>query len=191
MDAFGNTDPGGKAKETLVEQITQECAEVFGRIVCEHKRAVFSVAYGKLQNTHDAEDVMQDVFVEAYRNYNRLRNPKKIRAWLHKATIYRCKDHVRKAVRRGRRERIFADSVSNNPSTDSRAEKERRDTVIEAIGSLPEKYRVIIMLKHFARLSYTEISEMTGLGKPAINNRLRAARKKLRDILIEMGEGVD
>ena len=50
---------------------------------------------------------------------------------------------------------------------------------------------MVVMLKHFARLSYADISEMTGLSNATISKRLQAARKKLKTTLIDMGEGVD
>jgi RNA polymerase sigma-70 factor (ECF subfamily) len=158
--------------------------------VREHKKGVFSVAYAKLRNAHDAEDVMQEVFIEAYRNFHKLR-PGKIRAWLYKATVYRCKDHVRKAMRREKRELAFADLRLSNPSADAQIERERCDTVLAAIERLPEEHRIVIMLKHFARLSYADISKTTGLSTPTIGNRLQAARKSLREKLIEMSQGAD
>lgn len=191
MDASGKTKKNSVTKRPPGKQATQERAELFAQLVCENKRAVFAVALAKLRNPHDAEDVMQEVFVEAYRNFHKLRNPHNIGAWLHKATIYRCKDHFRKKSRREKRERIFAETVQDNPSTGASAETGGNDAVLEAIELLPEKYRHVLLLKHFAMLSYNEISEMTGLSAAAIGNRLQAARKKLQGKLTEMGEGVD
>lgn len=166
-------------------------AERFAQLVRENKRAVFAVAQAKLRNSHDAEDVMQEVFIEAYRKCRKLRNPNGIGPWLYKATLYRCNDHFRKKSRREKRERIFTETVSGNPSTGAPPDSGISDAVLEAIELLPEKYRQLLMLKHFAQLSYSEISNMTGLPKSKIGNRLQAARRKLREKLIEMGEGVD
>ena len=190
-NAFGQRKKHDRTKETSVKRHTQEGAEVFGQFVCEHKKAVFAVAYAKLRNMHDAEDIMQDVFIEAYRNFHKLRKPGKIRAWLCKATIYRCTDHIRKMSRRRKREMVFAASVPDNPSTGALVENEHCEAVVEAIGKLPEKYRVVVILKHFSQLSYSEISEMTGLSTTMIGNRLQVARKKLRENLNETVEGVD
>lgn len=132
---------------------------------------------------------MQDVFIEAYRNYHKMKKPEKVSAWLFTATNYRCNDHIRKRSRRVRREQVFAasDNPSSNPAVEAGIEKERRHDVVKAIGSLPEKLRVVVMLKHFARLSYTDISRMTGLSKTTIDGRLRTAKKKLGQKLLEMG----
>ena len=155
----------------------------------QHQKAVFAVAYGKLRNVHDAEDIMQEVFIEAYRNYHKMKKPGKISAWLFTATTYRCNDHIRKKSRRQRRENIYA--KANNPSpdatTEAQAKKERHHVILNAIGTLPEKLRLVVMLKHFARLSYADISTMTGLSKTTIDGRLRTAKKKLGQLLIDTG----
>jgi RNA polymerase sigma-70 factor (ECF subfamily) len=176
-------------KEAFVKPKTQEAAEAFGRIVHQHQKAVFAVAYGKLRNVHDAEDVMQEVFIEAYRNYHNLKKPEKVSAWLFTATKYRCNDHIRRKSRREKRERAYAGAhnLSSDPSTESQVERERHHAVLKAIGSLPEKFRLIIMLKHFARLSYADISKMTGLSKTTIDGRLRTAKEKLGQKLVDMG----
>ncbi len=77
-----------------------------------------------------------------------------------------------------------------NPGTNERTDEGRADDVLEAIGRLPEKYRVVVMLKHFGGLSYDDISKMTGLSKTTIDGRLRTAKKELKQTLIEMGIGV-
>lgn len=181
----------GETKEASVGRKTPEDSHVFARIVHEHKRAVFAVAYAKLRNMHDAEDVMQEVFIAAYQSLKKLRKPDSIGAWLHRATLYRCKDHIRKKVRRKKREHIFAEAVANNPTSSTQADIEQRDALLEAIGRLPEKYRLVLMLKHFAQLSYADISSLTGLSNTAISNHLQLARKRLKATLIKMGEGVD
>lgn len=191
MDASDQTERNRMANKVPTEPAAPGSAELFEKVVCENKKAVFAVAYAKLRNAHDAEDVMQEVFIEAHGKFHKLRNPNGIGAWLYKATIYRCGDHFRKSARREKRKRAFAETAPNNPSMGARAEDGTGDAVVEAIGLLPEKYRQVLMLKHFAGLSYAEISAATGLSKSKIGSRLQAARKKLRERLTKMGEGVD
>ena len=183
------------AEKLPTEPAAPESAELFEKVVCENKKAVFAVAYSKLRNAHDAEDVMQEVFIEVHRKFQGrfkdMRNPNGIGAWLHKATIYRCGDHFRKSARRRKRESAFAETTASNPPTGAGPGEGLSEAVLEAIGRLPEKYRQILMLKHFAGLSYAEISRTTGLSESVIGNRLQAARKKLREKLTKMGEGVD
>jgi RNA polymerase sigma-70 factor (ECF subfamily) len=79
---------------------------------------------------------------------------------------------------------------SSNPSEESLAEKERHHAVLKAIDALPEKLRLVVMLKHFAKLPYADIAKMTGLSKTTIDGRLRTAKKRLNQLLSESGIGV-
>ena len=191
VDASGQTERNDVTKRALRESAAHDNSELFAELVRENKRAVYALAYAKLRNAHDAEDVMQEVFIEAYRNFRKIRDPNNIGGWLRKATIFRCKDHFRKNVRRERREQRFAETSPANPLTNTTPVAGTANGVVEAIELLPEKYRRILMLKHFAGLSYTEISALTGLSNTTICGRLQAARKNLREKLAEIVQGVD
>lgn len=167
----------------MPEQRREENVEAFGLLVQKHQRAVFCLAYGKLRNVQDAEDVTQEVFAEAYRKMTRLAHHDYALGWFMKATIFRCKDHLRKTLRRRKRELNYMDFQKS--STDARHAEDRSDGLIDAIATLPEKYRTLLMLKHFAKLSYADISRITGLPKSTIDGRLRLAKKELKAMLEE------
>ena len=156
-----------------MERADKQIPSDFAEIVRRHQRAVFAVAYSKLGNSHDAEDVVQEVFLEACRNAQKMKTPEKMLAWLFRTTTYRS-----------------ANSAPTNTPADTLAEKERQAAILEAVDSLPAKFRLVIMLRYFAQFSYADISEMTGLTKGAIDGRLRSATKKLKDHLLRMGIGV-
>lgn len=174
-----------------MKQKSQEAINEFVQTVSEHQRAVFAAAYAILRNRQDAEDVTQDVFVEAYRNAHKLDNPEKLLPWLYKVATYRCKEHFRKKSRRERREATFMESYARNPSSYPLADEDRRRILMNAINLLPEELRTVFMLKHFAQISYAEISNMTGLSKTTIDGRLRTAKKRLRERLVDMKTEVD
>lgn len=175
-----------------MEQKSREAIDAFVRTVLErHQRAVFAAAYAKLRNRSDAEDVTQDVFVEAYRSANRLENPEKLRPWLYKTTSNLCKAHFRKKSRRERREAVFVERHADNHPPELLDDADRKKVLMKAIDELPEELRTVFMLKHFGQVSYAEISEMTGLSKTTVDGRLRTAKKRLRKELVGLGVGVD
>lgn len=181
--------PRFTSKDASVKQKDKGLDGAFTDFVRAYQKAAFSVAYGKLRNVHDAEDVAQDVFAEAYRSRNRLDNSKKTSAWLFRTIGYRCNDHLRKKIRREKRELDYAEATSSG--CEGQFDGENTDGLFEAIKLLPEKYLVPVMLKYFADLSYIEISRMTGLSKAKIDHRLRAAKKKLKENLTSAHEGGD
>lgn len=184
---FGH--PRITSREVSVKQSDGGLDGAFTDFVREYQKAAFSVAYGKVRNPHDAEDVVQEVFAEAYRRRDRLNNPRKTSAWLFKLIAYRCNDHLRKKIRREKRELDYARSTNSNGESQDRADS--NDGLLEAIEQLPEKYLMLVMLRYFADLSYVEISRMTGLTKAKIDHRLRIAKRKLRENLDSAHKGGD
>jgi RNA polymerase sigma-70 factor (ECF subfamily) len=171
-------------KETRVD-LTSRDTEAFARLVREHQKAVFSIAYAKLGNAHDAEDIKQEVFVEAWRNLQKLAAHERVQAWLFTVTVNRCKDYLRKKFRREKREVVYMES-SPQELKDIQNDPEVYEKVLKAVSDLPEKIRMVIMLKHLAQMSYDEISKMTGLSKTTIDGRLRMGKKKMRQRLLEL-----
>ncbi|RJP68036.1 MAG: RNA polymerase sigma factor [Candidatus Abyssobacteria bacterium SURF_17] len=190
-DASSEGTDKNDTKEALVTRQSQDAVSAVSSMMREHQKAVFSLAYARLRNAHDAEDVTQDVFVEAFRQIRKLKDARHVLPWLFRVTSCRCKDHVRKVIRREKREADFAWMRSLNPLDDPTLEEQRRDALVKAVDGLPEKFRVVVMLKHFARLSYDDISKMTGLSKTTIDGRLRTAKKRLRKTLSAIGEEAD
>jgi RNA polymerase sigma-70 factor (ECF subfamily) len=178
----------GETKDRFVEN--SGAREAFARIVHEHQKAVFALAYARLGNVHDAEDVKQEVFVEAWLNMDKLRTHEKVNAWLFKVASNTCKEHSRKMSRREKREVRFAE-LTEATSSASKQSQEKEEAVMQAVSLLPEKLRIVVMLKHFAKLSYEEISKMTGLSKTTIDGRLRIAKKRLRQKLARMDVETD
>jgi RNA polymerase sigma-70 factor (ECF subfamily) len=157
--------------------------EEFVRLMQENQKAVFSLAYGKMGNVHDAEDVAQQVFFEIFQNARKLKDPQKAAGWLFKLTVNRCKDSFRKKYRRERREAEYAGLANQVEAVIA-----EDCGILDMVSQLREKFRTIVMLRYFAELSYAEISAMTGLSKNSIDGRLRAAKKELRRKLVEMNE---
>lgn len=167
-------------------QEEMDALEDFTQLVRANRRTVFSVAYAKVRNVQDAEDITQEVFAEAYRKMEILADHKNVAGWLFKAAIFRSKDHLRKAWRRQKRETIYADLAYS--SIEEQKGESLSDGLLAIISELPEKHRSVLLLKHFAKLSYAEISQMTGLSKTTIDGRLRSAKKELKARLQKIQE---
>ena len=106
----------------------------FDPIVRRYQGAVFGIAVSRLRDFHEAEDLAQQVFLEAFERLYALKDPTRLGAWLRSMTVHRCIDALRR-----RRPALDIDAVgaevSGDPAPDVEYERlELRDQVMAAIG---------------------------------------------------------
>src|SRR6266481_5566098 len=120
-------------------------AEFEARLV-ESSTLAFRVAYGVLRDRQDAEDVAQEAFVKAYRQFRQLRDRQRFRAWLVRMTWRLAIDRQRADRRRTARELEHADGRPRNVVVQHEAVREREARLWVAIDALPQKLRVVVVL---------------------------------------------
>ncbi|GAB4336100.1 MAG: hypothetical protein Kow0099_08850 [Candidatus Abyssubacteria bacterium] len=128
--------------------------------------------------------------MDAWRNMHKLNNPDTVAGWLFIAVTNRCKDHLRKMLSRGKCEAAFVETPPCNPGHAMDA-ADLEAALSRSIFLLPEELRTVIMMKYFAKMSYREISAMTGLSPTTIDGRLRTGKRMLKEKLVSLGFGMD
>src|ERR1700741_189566 len=156
--------------------------EAFEMIIRTHSRPLFAIAYGILQSSEEAEDVVQDSLVKAWKTRWRVRDPERFPAWL--ATIARHRAHD--LLRRRRSVPFSYETIETN-------EPERTDTVAidqqlhSALATLPELHRAALTLRYLEEMDYRTIENTLGLTNGALRGILGRAlaslRKQLRPAL--------
>ncbi len=153
--------------------------DAFEMIIRTHSRTLFAIAYGILQNREEAEDVVQDSLVKAWKTRWRVRDPEKFPAWL--ATIARHRAHD---VFRKRRTVLLPDQAikaTDPESPDTTALDQQLHT---ALADLPELHRAALTLRYFEEMDYRTIENTLGLTNGALRGilgrALAAMRKQLR-----------
>ena len=172
--------------------IVQECLNgkpgAFGILVDKYKAGIYAFVYAELLNFHDAQDVTQEVFLQAYRGLHDLRRWESFAFWLYRIARNLCKKWIRTQSRRPDNEFI----EDQNPrmlevsSLDSRPESQMSESLQEALDSLPDAYREVLMLHYFGGMTIKNIARATGASPGAIGMRLSRARVKLREEMIAM-----
>ncbi|MCL1882073.1 MAG: sigma-70 family RNA polymerase sigma factor [Oscillospiraceae bacterium] len=165
------------------------------KIIAEYSEMLYRIAFSRTGNSHDAEDIVQNVFLKALQVQNdnkAFENSEHIKAWLIRLTINESSSLTRKAYK----QHEFASDLTDdfafyntaNASSDKELHRiETRMTVYPAVASLPEKERVIIHLFYYEDLQISEICEVTKLGSNTVKSLLHRARKRLKEKL----KGVD
>jgi RNA polymerase sigma-70 factor (ECF subfamily) len=161
--------------------------KAFGELAERYYRMVSILAVQKLRNRADAEDVVQESFVRAYRAIDSLREAEKFPGWLYRITLKICFDHMRKRDRHDSPLRLeeVADA-GRAPEAAPLAGLEAREEqakIKDAIASLPDKYRLVVTLRFIDKRSYKEIAEQLGEPDGTVANRIHRAVKMLQGAL--------
>ena len=159
--------------------------KAFEMIIRMHSRPLFAIAYGILQSREEAEDVVQDALVKAWKTRWRVRDPEKFPAWL--ATIARHKSHD---VFRKRRtvplSEQLIEPVESEPANTTPLDQQLHS----ALAALPELHRAALTLRYFEEMDYRTIENTLGLTNGALRGILGRAlasmRKQLRPALASM-----
>jgi len=155
-------------------------------IVAEHSGRVYRLAYRLTGNRQDAEDLTQDVFVRVFRSLDSF-EPGNFAGWLHRITTNLFLDRARRAARI--RMDGFADGAENQllgshvVPEDAVHDAGFDPDVEAALASLPEKFRVAVVLCDIEGLSYDEIADVLGVKVGTVRSRIHRGRMQLRDAL--------
>jgi RNA polymerase sigma-70 factor (ECF subfamily) len=168
--------------DTLTE-VADELDREFERLLVESSLLAFRVAYGVLRHREDADDVAQEAFIKAHRNFRRLRDRASFRAWLVRLTWRLALDRQRANRRRTNRDAEHSRSMPAAVSSDPAIVNERADHVWRAIDELPDKLRLPLVLAGIEGHDIREISRLLGLPEGTVKSRLFHARGRMKESL--------
>jgi RNA polymerase sigma factor (sigma-70 family) len=173
----------------VVEKAEAGDLVAFGRLISQYQDAVYGVGVAILGNFHDAQDVAQEVFVQAWRELKSLRDPEKFPGWLCRIARNRCLDLLRKRPEKTLSHDAAAPAASSSTEPPPLLEaSERHDAVLQAIGRLSEPLRVPTTLFYINGYSEKDVSRMMERPLGTIKRRLHDARQQLRKGLMNMVE---
>jgi RNA polymerase sigma-70 factor (ECF subfamily) len=141
------------------------------------------VAFSVLRNQADAEDVAQDAFTKAHREFHQLRDRDRFRAWLVRMTWRMALDHLRSQRRRMVRDMAAVGPAAGPTVEDSALEDERRTRVWRAVDALPQRFRIVIVLSAMEGHSVKDVASLIGVAEGTVKSRLFKARQLLQEKL--------
>jgi RNA polymerase sigma-70 factor (ECF subfamily) len=153
----------------------------FRPLVERYQRVLFTVAARMLGDGDEAADAAQNAFVHAYQKLQSFDHGHKFFSWLYRILVNECLN-----VRRSRRFLEPLDpglATREDPYRDAE-QAELRASVQSALLRLPPAYREVVVLRHYAGLSYLEIAEALGVPEKTVKSRLYSARQRLGEDLL-------
>ncbi len=163
----------------------------FSTIVAEHQDMVLNTCYRFVLNREDAEDIAQEVFLEAYRSLERFRQESKLSTWIYRIAVTKSLDHLRKKKRKKRFSSLKRIIGVNDPveeitlpsqetPADVLAGNERTDILQSALDSLPENQKTAFLLSKYDGYSNQEIAEVLETTVSAVESLVHRAKKNLQ-----------
>ncbi len=166
---------------TLIRRVLDGETAAFEVLVERYQRVLYTVALRMLGNRDDAKDATQTAFVRAYERLASFDEQYRFFSWIYRILVNECLNVIR--GRRPEDELTPVLATSGGPF-ESAVSRERQAQVQAALLQLTPEYRAVVVLRHFAGLSYDEMADALGVPAKTVKSRLYSARQRLGELLL-------
>lgn len=180
--------------EEIMVRCAQGSEEAFQILVSRYRARIINLITRFVGDPDRAEDISQEVFIRVYRNRERYRKSGKFSTWIFTIAANLAKNEIRRKVRH---RRVVSMDDEKEPGTSLAAtladqgvgpggtleRKELEVLILGAIESLPERYRMALVLRDLEGLAYEEVSRVLGIPGGTVRSRINRARLMVKDKL--------
>jgi len=179
--------------EALIRRCQQGDRLAIEVLVRRYQNYVYRLCYLVMRSEQDAEDMTQETFIRAFRALPRfeIREGTSFEAWLYRIAINACRSRMRRKWYQVLPWPEPAPQLVAEPEEQPDRvliQGERRDQLLEAIDSLGERHRLVVILRYYAGLSNEEIARALNIPSGTVRSRLHIARQRLRELLAQQDE---
>jgi len=169
----------------LIENCMNGDKRAFEGLLSRYEKPVFNAAYRMLNNPEDARDVTQTVFLKVIENLDSFDPKYKFFSWIYRIALNESINCLKK---QNRLEPMGQEPVSQGSGPAEQTGSEQMSQGMQtALMTIKAEYRTVIILKHFADCSYTEIGQILDLSEKKVKSRLYTGRQLLKEALTTSG----
>ena len=177
-------------QDKLISDLKRGDPKALESLFSVYKDRVFNTSLGYLQNTQDAEEITQDIFIEIFNSAGKFKGESSLNTWIYRITVNKCLDHIEYLKRKKR----FASVVSIfkpdtgeldidtpdviHPGIEIEL-KEQSRILFKAVNKLPDNQKTAFILSKIEQLSYKEISEVLNCSLSSVESLIYRARQNL------------
>lgn len=181
--------------EELILRFQNEEVEAFNEIVFRYKNKVVNFLYRYTGDRDEAEDLAQDTFIKVFRSKHLYKEIAKFSTWFYTIAVNTAKTNAKKKSRMStisvsgfdpENDKDFDLKDSSISPEDSANASIENYYIQQAINSLDEEFRKIIILRDIEDLEYDEIAKITGLPMGTVKSRINRGREKLKKLLSDI-----
>jgi RNA polymerase sigma-70 factor, ECF subfamily len=177
--------------EEVVSRVLQGQTALFEILMRRHNGRIYRAARAIVRDDREAEDVMQQSYVNAYANLRQFSGRSRFTTWLMRIAVHEA---IARARKLGRYESLAAESdlanvpaaASSSPDPERQAFARELGALLEAaVDSLPDGCREVFVLRQMEEMTTTETAEILGVSEDVVKTRLSRARSALRRDLLD------
>lgn len=181
--------PEDHNEQSLIQGLINKNEESFRILVEQYKDYILNICYHFLGNRHDAEDMVQEVFVEIYHSASKFRQESKLSTWIYRIAVNKSLNIIRskkKFFLFEQLDRLYGIKPVELPADKSYEGEQRyiqseRDSILySAIDSLPDNQRIAFTLHKFEGMAYKDIAEIMNISIPAVESLIHRSKKNLQ-----------
>lgn len=179
-----------------IKDIKNNSDDSFKKLVNDTQRRVRSICYRFLNNTEEAKDVAQEVYIEVFQSINDIKNPEVLESWIYRIAVSKSIDHIRYQKRKKRfgsvtaffkinpEETGFDVPTKGNPQ--SILEDSQRDKILyKAIDLLPENQKIALILNKIDGFTNSDIAKIMGTSVNSVDSYIYKGKNKIKKLLIK------
>lgn len=164
--------------------MSENTPEIFEAEAMQHINDLYRTALRLTRSRIDADDLVQETYMQAWKSFDQYEPGTNCRAWLYKILFNKYDHHRRKMITRAKYVTEADDLVFElSPGTEPVPETLTDRAVIEALNALPEHYRSVVLLADVHEFDYKEVAEILQIPIGTVMSRLSRARTRLRQAL--------
>lgn len=168
----------------LIERILAGEKQLFEIIIRRHNQRLYRIGMAILGDDMEAEEAMQMAYVNAYEHMSKFEHRSSFETWLIRIMLNECLAHKKKKQRFNSGAEKQLEKIATMASPDNiLVNKELSGILEQAISQLPEKYRLVFVLREVEKMSVRATSEALNIEEPNVKVRLNRAKTMLRDHL--------
>ena len=176
--------------KSILQRCKKNDKNAFAELFKFYQNYLFKLCFSYVQNEQEALDMLQEIYIRLYRNIGKYDDKYPFHPWIRRVAVNICLNEKRKRtlstipINDGDEGFILEDQLAAEEDTQLEVEKHDMARIIKLhINSLPEKQRMVTILRYYEDLSYVEISELLNLPLGTVKTDLYRAKNALRDML--------
>ena len=187
-------------EKELIKKSKEGYVEYFEQLIEPHQVKVYNIALKMLKNEQDAFDASQEALLKAFKYISRFKEESSFSTWLYRITVNTCLDILKKrkeshntisleqqiSLKDNEVSMQFEDKKQN--VLEDVIKEERKKVLYEAIDTLSDEHRKMILLRDIEGFSYEEIAKITGKNIGTVKSKISRARNSLKEILLKNKE---